>query len=64
MSKWLSNQISTKGPSNILLGKDMFTLTLVDLEYETSISILGIWKDDRTKIIVLPLFNLVTRINS
>jgi hypothetical protein len=26
-------------PSNLLLGKDMFTLTLVDLEYETSISI-------------------------
>jgi len=26
-------------PSNLLLGKDMLTLTLVDLEYETSICI-------------------------
>ena len=26
-------------PSKLLLGKDMFTLTLVDLEYETSVSI-------------------------
>jgi len=26
--------------SNLLLGKDMFKLKLVDLEYETSISIL------------------------
>ena len=42
----------------------MFTLTFVDLEYETSISILWIWNDDRTKIIVLPSFQLVTRINS
>ena len=25
--------------SNLLLGKDMFTLTLFDLEYETSVSI-------------------------
>ena len=29
-----------KFPSKLLLGKDMFTLTLVDLENETSISIL------------------------
>ena len=27
-------------PSKLLLGKDMFTLTFVDLENETSISIL------------------------
>jgi len=26
-------------PSKLLLGKDMFTLTLVDLEYEISVSI-------------------------
>ena len=25
-------------PSKLLLGKDMFTLTLVDVEYETSVS--------------------------
>jgi hypothetical protein len=41
----------------------MFTLTLVDLEYENSI-FLGIWNDDRTNIIVLPSFQLVTRMNS
>ena len=37
----------------------MFTLTLVDLEYVTSISIWNV-NDDRTKIIVLPSFQLVT----
>ena len=26
-------------PSKLVLGKDMFTLTLIDLEYETSVSI-------------------------
>jgi hypothetical protein len=26
-------------PLKLLLGKDMFTLTLVDLDYETSVSI-------------------------
>ena len=31
--------ITHKFPSNLLLGKDMFTLKLVDLENETSISI-------------------------
>ena len=29
----------TKFPSKLLLGKDMFTLTFVDLEYETTASI-------------------------
>jgi len=32
--------ISTKVSSKLLLGKDMFTLTFVDLEKETIISIL------------------------
>ena len=31
--------ITHKIPSKLLLGKDMFTLTFVDLENETSISI-------------------------
>ena len=31
--------ITHKFPSKLLLGKDMFTLTFVDLENETSISI-------------------------
>ena len=29
----------TKFPSKLLLGKDLFTLTFVDLEHETSVSI-------------------------
>ena len=42
----------------------MFTLTLVDREFEISVSVLGIWNDDRTKMIVLPSFQLATRLNS
>ena len=42
----------------------MFTLTLVDLEYETSISVWDIWNDDRTLMIDLLLFQLTTRLNS
>ena len=42
----------------------MFTLTFVDLEKETSISFWGIWEDERTKIIFLPSFQLVTRLYS
>ena len=37
--KWLAKHISTKFPSKLLLGKDMFTLTFVDLENETIISV-------------------------
>jgi len=39
MSKRLANHISNKFPSKLLLGKNMFTLTFVEIEYETSISI-------------------------
>ena len=38
-----------KIPSTPLLGIDMFTLTLVDLEYEASCFYLGIWNVDRIK---------------
>ena len=31
--------ITHKFPSKLLLGKDMFTFTLVELEYETKVSI-------------------------
>ena len=41
----------------------MFTLTLVDLQYETSVP-MGIWNDDPTKMILLPSFQLATRLNS
>jgi len=35
----MQNKKVLKFPSNLQLGKDILTLTLVDLEYETSISI-------------------------
>ena len=42
-SRWCQNDLPNtyvlKFPSKLLLGKDMFTFTLVDLEYETSVSI-------------------------
>ena len=41
----------------------MFTLTFVDLENEKSISIWEFW-EERSKIIFLPSFHLVTRLNS
>ena len=41
----------------------MFTLTFVDLENETNFFYLGIWEDERSKIIFLPSFQLVTRLN-
>jgi hypothetical protein len=41
----------------------MFTLTYIDLEYETRFSFV-IWNDDRTKIIVFPSFQFATRLNS
>jgi len=39
MSKRLAKHIIKNFPSKLILGKDMFTLTLVDFEYETSFSI-------------------------
>jgi len=35
----LPNTYVLEFPSKLLLGKDMYTLTLVELEYETSVSI-------------------------
>ena len=52
-----------KFTSKLLLGKDMFTLKFVDLENETSISI---WVSEKmkVKIIFLPSFKFVARLNS
>ena len=44
VSKRIANHISTKVPFKITISKDMFTLTFVDLENETSISIWGFEK--------------------
>jgi len=46
-------------PSNLLLGKYILRWHWLTLNMN-----LGIWNDERTKIIVLLLFQLVTRINS
>ena len=40
--------ITHKFPSNLLLGKDMFTLTFVDLENESSISI---WEFEKMNVL-------------
>ena len=40
--------ITQKFPSKLLLGKDMFTLTFVDLENETSISI---WEFEKMNVL-------------
>ena len=40
--------ITHKFPSKLLLGKDMFTLTFVDLEKETSISI---WEFEKMNVL-------------
>jgi hypothetical protein len=42
----------------------MFILTLVDLDNETSVSILEFGNDDRIKMIVLASFHFATRLNS
>ena len=38
-AKWIAKHISNNFPSKLLLGKDMFTLTFVELENEITISI-------------------------
>ena len=63
MSKCVASIKVLKVPSKLLLGKHMFTLTYIDLEYETRFSFV-IWNDDRTKIIVFPSFQFATRLNS
>ena len=63
MSKWLAKQISTKVTFKLLLWKDIFTVTYVDLVNENSIFFV-IWNYDRTKIRVLPSFQLAKRLNS
>ena len=44
-----TSQSVLKFPSKLLLGKDMFTLTFVDLESDTSISILEL---DMMKVLI------------
>jgi len=64
MLKWLAKHICTKVSFKILLGKDMFTLKFVELWKWNRYFYLGIWNDERTKIIFLPSFQFVTKLNS
>jgi len=64
MSKWLAKLKSTKVSFKITTRKRHVKLILVDLEYETNVSIWEFWNDDRTKMILLPSFQVATRLNS
>jgi len=64
MSKWLAKHISTKVSFNITIRK---THVYIEIRWTWILNqyfYLGIWNDDRTKIIVLPSFQLATRLNS
>jgi hypothetical protein len=64
MSKWLAKHISTKVPFKITIRK---THVYNDIRWPwiwNQYIYLGIWNDDRTKIMVLPSFQIATRLNS
>jgi len=64
MSKWLAKHISTKVPFKFTIRK---ILVYIDIGWPWMLNqyfYLGIWNDDRSNIIVLPSFQLLTRINS
>ena len=64
MSKWLAKHISTKVSFKITIRK---THVYIDIRWTwiwNQFFSLGIWKDDRTIMIVLPSFQLATRLNS
>jgi len=50
ISKWLAKHISIKISFKITTRKDMFILTLVDLEYETSVFI---WEFEMMMVLIL-----------
>ena len=64
MSKWLAKHISTKVSFKFTIMKRHVYIDIVWPCIWNQYFYLGIWNDDRTKIIVLPSFQLVTRINS
>ena len=64
LSKWLAKDISTKDSTKITIRKRH---VYIDVRWPwiwNQYFYLGIWNDDRTKIIVLPSFQLSTRLNS
>ena len=64
MSKWLAKHISTKVSFKFTIKKRHVNIVIGWSWTWNQYLYLGIWNDDRTKIIVLPSFQLVTRINS
>ena len=64
MSKWIAKHISTKVSFKITIRKRH---VFIDIRWTwkwNQYFYLGIWEDERTKIIFLPSLQLVTRLNS
>ena len=64
MWKWLSRHIRTKVFFKFIIRKRHVYIDIGLPWIRIQYFYLGIWNDDSTKIIVLPSFQLVTRINS
>ena len=64
MSKWLANNISTNVSFKFTIRKRHVYIDIGWPWIWNQYFYLGIWNDDRTKIIVLLSFQIVTRINS
>ena len=64
MSKWLAKHISTKDSLKINIKKRHVYIDIGWPWIWNQYFYLGVWKDDRTNIIVFPSFQLVTRMNS
>ena len=64
MSKWLAKHISTNVSLKITIRK-RYVYTDIRWPWKwNQYFYLGIWEDERSKIILLPTFQLVTRLNS
>jgi hypothetical protein len=64
MSKWLAKHISNKVSFKFTIRKRRVYIDIGWPWIWNQYFYLGFWNDDRTEIIVLPSFQLVTRINS
>ena len=64
ISKWLAKHISTKVSFKITIGKRHVYIDIPRPWKWKQYFYLGIWADERSKIIFLPSFQFVTRLNS
>ena len=64
MSKWLAKHISTKVSFKITVRKRHVSIDILWPWKWNQYFYLGIWEDERSKIIYLPSFQLDTRLNS